>query len=62
MLSEMNPTGKTNTAWSHLYVKSKKLRFIETEHLVVARGRRGEGELSEDSQKVQNSSPKISKF
>ena len=45
MLSEINPTEKTNTALYHLYVQSKKAKLLEIEvGMVVTRGW-GMGEL-----------------
>ena len=55
---------KTNTAWFHLCVESKKPKLIETENrLVAARdGILGLGEMSEGDQKVQTCSYKVNKF
>lgn len=52
---------KTNIVGSHLYVESKKNKFIEKEiRLVLSRARElGEGELGEGGLKGQTSSYKI---
>ena len=43
---------RTNTVWSHLYMDSKKLNYIETERLVVTGGE-GVGKWREVGQRVQ---------
>lgn len=45
MLSEKSQIQKTNTVWSQIYMKPKKVEFIETENRIVITKRKGIGEI-----------------